>query len=83
MRQDAYRLGRDATGDYLVIAVADGASNSRRSDLGAADRRQFRGVVRRGTAALGFRPTTQWAPTLFAATAKRIREEARAGPVRR
>lgn len=34
-RQDAYRLGRDAAGRYLVVAVADGLSDSRRSDLGA------------------------------------------------
>jgi hypothetical protein len=34
-RQDAYRLGRDAAGRYLVVAVADGLSESRRSDLGA------------------------------------------------
>lgn len=34
-RQDAYRLGRDVAGHHLVIAVADGLSESRRSDLGA------------------------------------------------
>ncbi len=35
-RQDSYRLGRDRAGRYLIIAVADGMSDSRRSDLGAA-----------------------------------------------
>jgi protein phosphatase 2C-like protein len=34
-RQDSYRLGRDRAGRYLIIAVADGMSDSRRSDLGA------------------------------------------------
>jgi hypothetical protein len=76
VRQDAYRLGRDAAGDYLVIAVADGVSNSRRSDLGAAV--AVSSAVSSAVELLrsGFAPTTQWAPTLFAATAKRIREEA-------
>ncbi|WP_164842605.1 protein phosphatase 2C domain-containing protein [Actinoplanes solisilvae] len=35
-RQDAYALGRDPTGRYLIVAVADGLSSSSRSDLGAA-----------------------------------------------
>jgi hypothetical protein len=34
-RQDAYALGRDASGRWLAIAVADGLSSGRRSDLGA------------------------------------------------
>jgi Protein phosphatase 2C len=34
-RQDSYRLGRDRAGRYLIVAVADGMSDSRRSDLGA------------------------------------------------
>jgi serine/threonine protein phosphatase PrpC len=34
-RQDAYALGRTPDGRYLIIAVADGVSQSRRSDLGA------------------------------------------------
>lgn len=34
-RQDSYRLGRDRAGRHLIIAVADGMSDSRRSDLGA------------------------------------------------
>ncbi|MBZ6139914.1 protein phosphatase 2C domain-containing protein [Streptomyces olivaceus] len=34
-RQDAYRIGRDRTGDHLVIAVADGMSDSTHSDVGA------------------------------------------------
>ncbi len=34
-RQDAYRLGRDARGAHLVIAVADGVSCAKRSDVGA------------------------------------------------
>jgi serine/threonine protein phosphatase PrpC len=34
-RQDAYRLGRDRKGRYLLIAVADGMSAAKRSDLGA------------------------------------------------
>jgi hypothetical protein len=34
-RQDAYALGRTPDGRYLTIAVADGVSQSRRSDLGA------------------------------------------------
>ncbi|MFJ3303710.1 protein phosphatase 2C domain-containing protein [Streptomyces sp. NPDC086549] len=34
-RQDAYRIGRDAAGRYLVAAVADGMSDSRHSDVGA------------------------------------------------
>ncbi|MFL6140469.1 MAG: protein phosphatase 2C domain-containing protein [Labedaea sp.] len=34
-RQDSYRLGRDKAGRYLIVAVADGMSDSRRSDLGA------------------------------------------------
>jgi hypothetical protein len=35
-RQDAYALGRDATGRYLIVAVADGLASSRRSELGAS-----------------------------------------------
>jgi hypothetical protein len=34
-RQDSYRLGRDEAGRHLIVAVADGMSDSRRSDLGA------------------------------------------------
>lgn len=34
-RQDSYQLGRDRAGRYLIIAVADGMSDSPRSDLGA------------------------------------------------
>ncbi|WP_328618431.1 protein phosphatase 2C domain-containing protein [Amycolatopsis sp. NBC_00355] len=34
-RQDAYRLGRDAAGRYLLVAVADGVSEATRSDIGA------------------------------------------------
>jgi serine/threonine protein phosphatase PrpC len=34
-RQDAYALGRTPDGQFLVIAVADGVSQSPRSDLGA------------------------------------------------
>lgn len=35
-RQDAYQLGRDRSSRYLIVAVADGVSGSRRGDLGAA-----------------------------------------------
>ena len=35
-RQDAYRLGRDRDGRWLVVAVADGISGSAHSELGAA-----------------------------------------------
>lgn len=35
VRQDAYRIGRDPAGDFVVIAVADGVSSSARADLGA------------------------------------------------
>ncbi|GAA3447188.1 hypothetical protein Pve01_73570 [Planomonospora venezuelensis] len=34
-RQDAYRIGVDGTGRYLIVAVADGMSDSSHSDLGA------------------------------------------------
>ncbi|MEU6812965.1 protein phosphatase 2C domain-containing protein [Streptomyces sp. NPDC046831] len=34
-RQDAYRIGRDRAGEHLVIAVADGMSDSLHSDVGA------------------------------------------------
>jgi serine/threonine protein phosphatase PrpC len=34
-RQDAYALGRTPDGQFLIIAVADGVSQSRHSDLGA------------------------------------------------
>ncbi|MEU9666190.1 protein phosphatase 2C domain-containing protein [Streptomyces bobili] len=34
-RQDAYRIGRDRAGEHLVIAVADGMSDSAHSDVGA------------------------------------------------
>lgn len=34
-RQDAYALGRTPDGRFLIIAVADGVSQSSRSDLGA------------------------------------------------
>ncbi|MGW0777007.1 protein phosphatase 2C domain-containing protein [Streptomyces sp. NPDC002835] len=34
-RQDAYRIGRDRAGRHLVIAVADGMSDSVHSDVGA------------------------------------------------
>lgn len=35
-RQDAYRIARDESGEHVVIAVADGISSCRFSDLGAA-----------------------------------------------
>lgn len=35
-RQDAYRVARDRTGRHLVVAVADGMSDSARSELGAS-----------------------------------------------
>lgn len=35
-RQDAYRIARDATGDHLIVAVADGVSSSSHAELGAA-----------------------------------------------
>ncbi|MEW2622851.1 protein phosphatase 2C domain-containing protein [Streptomyces sp. NPDC048106] len=35
-RQDAYRLARDASGDHLLLAVADGVSSSSHAELGAA-----------------------------------------------
>ncbi|MER5751041.1 protein phosphatase 2C domain-containing protein [Streptomyces sp. NPDC002088] len=35
-RQDAYRMTRDATGDHLLLAVADGVSSSAHAELGAA-----------------------------------------------
>ena len=34
-RQDAYRIGRDTRGEHLIVAVADGMSDSGRSDHGA------------------------------------------------
>lgn len=34
-RQDAYGLARTSSGEYLVVAVADGVSNSESSELGA------------------------------------------------
>ncbi|MDI2129827.1 protein phosphatase 2C domain-containing protein [Yinghuangia seranimata] len=34
-RQDAYRIGRDDAGRHLVLAVADGMSDSAHSDVGA------------------------------------------------
>lgn len=34
-RQDAYRLGQDSAGRYLVVAVADGMSDSGHSEVGA------------------------------------------------
>jgi hypothetical protein len=52
-RQDAYTLGRTPDGHYLVIAVADGVSQSPRSDLGArvavsAAARELSGMLERG-----------------------------------
>jgi len=78
MRQDAYRLGRDVTGDHLIVAVADGLSSSSRSDLGAtvAVSSAVAGVV--DLLRTGFRPDAQWAARLFSAVAQRIREEAAA-----
>ncbi|WP_210587467.1 protein phosphatase 2C domain-containing protein [Streptomyces sp. GESEQ-35] len=35
-RQDAYRLARDAAGDHLLLAIADGVSSSSHAELGAA-----------------------------------------------
>jgi hypothetical protein len=34
-RQDAYRLGQDTRHDHLIVAVADGMSDSKHSDVGA------------------------------------------------
>jgi len=34
-RQDAYAVARTTSGDQLIVAVADGLSSSRRSDIGA------------------------------------------------
>jgi protein phosphatase 2C-like protein len=74
-RQDAYRLGQDATGEYLVVAVADGLSSSQRSDLGATV------AVSSAVASLvellrtGFDPGRLSAPELFGRVARRMREE--------
>jgi hypothetical protein len=35
-RQDSYRIARDAAGEHLIIAVADGMSDSARAELGAS-----------------------------------------------
>ena len=35
-RQDAYRLGRDPEGSYLMVAIADGVSSAERAEYGAA-----------------------------------------------
>jgi serine/threonine protein phosphatase PrpC len=35
-RQDAYRLGQDTARDHLIVAVADGMSDSEHADVGAA-----------------------------------------------
>ncbi|MGW3443315.1 protein phosphatase 2C domain-containing protein [Streptomyces sp. NPDC001076] len=35
-RQDAYRIARDARGDHLLLALADGVSSSAHAELGAA-----------------------------------------------
>ncbi|MFJ8082208.1 protein phosphatase 2C domain-containing protein [Streptomyces sp. NPDC096205] len=35
-RQDAYRIARDASGEFLLLAVADGVSSSSHAELGAA-----------------------------------------------
>jgi hypothetical protein len=52
-RQDAYALGRTPDGRFLIIAVADGVSQARRSDLGArvavsAATREIGGMLARG-----------------------------------
>lgn len=76
VRQDAYRLGRDATGEYLVVAVADGVSNSSRSDLGAAVAVSSAVTSSLELLRAGYAPDAQWAPAVFGAVAQRIREEA-------
>jgi serine/threonine protein phosphatase PrpC len=35
-RQDAYRIGQDSAGSHLIVAVADGMSDSAHSDIGAS-----------------------------------------------
>jgi hypothetical protein len=76
LRQDAYRLGRDATGDYLVIAVADGLSSSSRSDLGATVAVSSAVATAVEMLRMGSRPDPQWVPKLFGTVAQRMREEA-------
>lgn len=76
VRQDAYRLGRDVAGEHLVIAVADGVSSSRRSDLGATVAVSAAVASAVELLRAGYSPTEQWAPTLFSTVAQRIRQEA-------
>lgn len=76
VRQDAYRLGRDASGDYLVLALADGVSGSRRSDLGAT---VAVGLALSSTVEMlgsGLAHDPQWTARLFATVAKGIHKEA-------
>ncbi|MGH3864894.1 MAG: protein phosphatase 2C domain-containing protein [Pseudonocardiaceae bacterium] len=67
-RQDAYRLGRDATGRHLVIAVADGLSDSRRSDLGATVAARCAVDIVRQELDHSAAPDIQW-PEVFRLTA--------------
>ncbi|MFF2082095.1 protein phosphatase 2C domain-containing protein [Kitasatospora sp. NPDC058162] len=78
VRQDAYRLGRDAAGEHLVVAVADGLSSSPRADLGATVAVSSAVATVVEQLRTGVRPDQLSAAGLFGRAAQRIRDEAAA-----
>jgi Protein phosphatase 2C len=75
-RQDSYSLGRDRSGRHLVLAVTDGVSSSRHSDLGAtlAARSAVQTIVQQLNA--GSPVDRLDAPAVFGQVADRIRGSA-------
>jgi len=71
-RQDAYRLGRDASGHHLIAAVADGMSDSRRAELGAQVAVARAVALVRSHLDGGGRPEELSAPQVFAEVARAV-----------
>ena len=71
-RQDAYRLGRDITGQYLLVAVADGMSDSGYSHLGANVAVSALVSLLRSALVGGAEPASLSAPELFIETSRQM-----------
>lgn len=76
-RQDAYRLGRDRRGRYLIIAVSDGMSDSARADLGATIAVTETVALIKERLDAGVHPTELPTAEIFAGTAKIMASTAR------
>jgi hypothetical protein len=71
-RQDAYRITQDAAGRYVLIAIVDGMSDSKNSDLGANVAASAIVSELRDTLATGADPTRLKAAELYRAVSAQM-----------